>query len=184
MARRAMLLCGAVCFIGLLLSGCGDDDSSSPRVDPNKVTVESVTAAPGDHITVDVTLHNVISVQVVEVPIRFVGTGCTVDSVVFSPDFSMVLAPFSWTDADPDPLEIDMINTLLLAKSAGDYTFATIYMTIDAQAAEQTATWQTYTYTEDQLFGTPTLHKLSIASPSQAVAFPTFEAGTVTIVQP
>jgi hypothetical protein len=177
-------------FFGLaLLVGCGDDGPTASKVNPNRVWVVSQTATPGDTVNVEVRIHNAVTLAGIQVPVKFAGTGFTVESVAFGDSLPASLEAFSSVDCDPEPKRVNTIWTYNILSAEyvepGDWLFATIEVSISPEADAQEILVESYTYV-GECFGITGLMTVNFAGSDLEVIEPdpSFEAGKITIVEP
>jgi hypothetical protein len=123
-------------FALAIIIACGGDDSTGPQEEPNLVWVDSVSAAPGDQAVVDVYFRNGSDIMGAEVPLRFSGSGFSIDSGSFvgSRFSSALLAKDSIDEATNT---IFLMTATLTSVSKGEGIFARLYVSLDEGATAQ-----------------------------------------------
>lgn len=190
MGKTAMGILLAVFFALALLAGCGDDGGpAAPPANPNRIWVESQTASPGDTIQVEVRFRNAQALAGVQIPVKFSGTGFTVEAVVFGDSLPANFAAFSSVDCDPETARVNMIWTYNPITAdfivAREWLFATIEVCISPDAQAQQILVDKYSYVGTCL-GITGMNEVGFVNAGMDVIEPSpeFQAGKITIVSP
>lgn len=162
----------------LLLQGCGDDekDVNGPEQIANRVWVEDITAAPDSQARVDVSLSNGVLITVASIPLKYVGSGCFVDSVSFvGGRFSDAMLKAAPIDTANQTIGLMVGDTIPYATGSGKV--ASIYFNLTSGSAGQTITIDSTTIDTDEMYQAWAFVAVG------GIVFPQCDAGIITVEQ-